>query len=137
MFPSSVKPKPVPAPIDTSDLLPMFCEHCKKEILRAKGDADLEIVCLNCRWTNYPTRKTIKERLEGLKGKNFLSKSLSHYCWKCHRLLFRSRQGDGIYEKFCNYCKVPTVYDTLLMKKGVMKFPESSASKKSRESIAF
>lgn len=121
---------------DTTGLEPISCEGCKAEILKAKGNADLEIKCLKCSWINYPMRKTIKERIEGLKGPSFMVKALSHFCWQCHRLMFRSRGGEGTYIKYCTYCKVETTYDTVLMRKGKMKYPVNERSVKSRESLA-
>lgn len=115
----------------------LYCEKCSSPLLKAEGNADLEIVCLNCRWMNYPLRDTVEKKVTWPKGNLFVaSGAVPHYCWQCHRLMFLSRAGDGKYIKRCKYCKVDTLYDTVLMKAKRMVYPSNEKSRKTRESLA-
>lgn len=112
--------------------------NCNSLLFEGEGNCDIEIYCAPCRTMVYPLR-TPQQSVSWPKGKDFLSdrSSLAHRCRNCHRLQFLSRAGEGKYEVRCKYCKRDTYYDTVLMRKGEMKYPKDAESEQNRKNLAW
>lgn len=110
------------------------CHNCKFLLYSASGDIETEVICKNCRTINYPSRKN---QAEGLRGKDFQSKSLQHNCYNCRTLLFRSI-GVGIITTWCKKCVRFNKFDTDAIRRGtnIKREPDELKYIKLKESIA-